>query len=121
MHFANEFKSKHKKDISTNDRALRRLRSACERAKIALSSSTRATIEIDSLFEGKAPSFHIELYTLFKLTCVCAGLGIDFNSSITRARFEDLCNDYFSNTLVPVEAVLRDAKMSKGEVNEVRI
>jgi heat shock 70kDa protein 1/2/6/8 len=77
-------------------RALRRLRSACERAKIALSSSTRATVEIDSLFEG-----------------------IDFNSSITRARFEDLCSDYFRNTLQPVENVLRDSKMSKADIHEV--
>lgn len=56
MHFVQEFKNKHKKDISNNDRALRRLRSACERAKIALSGSTRATIEIDSLFEGTLQS-----------------------------------------------------------------
>jgi len=96
QHFINEFKTKHKKDITGSDRALRRMRSACERAKITLSASPRATIEIDSLFEG-----------------------IDFNSSITRARFEDLCGDYFRNTLAPVEQVLKDAKMSKNEVNEV--
>lgn len=95
-HFVNEFKNKHKKDIRSSDRAMRRLRSACERAKITLSASPRATIEIDSLFEG-----------------------IDFNSSITRARFEDLCGDYFRNTLQPVEQVLKDAKMSKNQVNEV--
>lgn len=96
QHFVQEFKNKYHKDITTSDRALRRLRSACERAKIALSSSTRATVEIDSLFEG-----------------------VDFNSSITRARFEDLCGDYFRNTLLPVEQVLKDAKMSKADVNEV--
>jgi len=95
-HFINEFKTKHKKDIRGSERALRRLRSACERAKITLSASPRASIEIDSLFEG-----------------------VDFNSSITRARFEDLCADYFRNTLAPVEQVLKDAKMSKGEVDEV--
>jgi len=95
-HFVNEFKTKHKKDIRSSDRAMRRLRSACERAKITLSASPRATLEIDSLFEG-----------------------IDFNSSITRARFEDLCGDYFRNTLQPVEQVLKDAKMSKNQVNEV--
>jgi L1 cell adhesion molecule like protein len=71
-HFVKEFKQKHKKDITSSDRALRRLRTACERAKCTLSSSTQASIEIDSLFEG-----------------------IDFNSNITRARFEDLCGDYF--------------------------
>ena len=80
-------KSKHKKDLSTNDRALRRLRTACERAKITLSSSTRATVEIDSLFEG-----------------------IDFNSAITRARFEDLCGDLFRKCIPPVEQVLKDGK-----------
>jgi L1 cell adhesion molecule like protein len=95
-HFMAEFKKKHKKDMSGNERAKRRLRTACERAKRTLSSSTQAFIEIDGLFEG-----------------------IDFTSSITRARFEDLCIDYFKNTLEPVEKVLRDAKMSKGQVHEV--
>jgi L1 cell adhesion molecule like protein len=75
---------------------VRRLRTACERAKRTLSSSTKANIEIDSLFEG-----------------------IDFNSSITRARFEDLCADYFRNTLIPVEKVLRDAAVSKSQVDEI--
>merc|ERR1712027_195290 len=79
-HFVNEFKRKHKKDISQNKRALRRLRTACERAKRTLSSATQASIEIDSLFEG-----------------------IDFYSSITRARFEELCSDLFRGTLEPVE------------------
>jgi len=95
-HFMSEFKKKHKKDMSGNERAKRRLRTACERGKRTLSSSTQAFIEIDGLFEG-----------------------IDFTSSITRARFEDLCIDYFKNTLEPVEKVLRDAKMSKGQVHEV--
>jgi len=94
--FLAEFKKKHKKDMSGNERAKRRLRTACERAKRTLSSSTQAFIEIDGLFEG-----------------------IDFTSSITRARFEDLCIDFFKNTLEPVEKVLRDAKMSKGQVHEV--
>jgi L1 cell adhesion molecule like protein len=95
-HFMAEFKKKHKKDMSGNERAKRRLRTACERAKRTLSSSTQAFIEIDGLFEG-----------------------IDFTSSITRARFEDLCIDYFKATLEPVEKVLRDAKMSKGQIHEV--
>jgi len=94
--FMAEFKKKHKKDMSGNERAKRRLRTACERAKRTLSSSTQAFIEIDGLFEG-----------------------VDFTSSITRARFEDLCIDYFKNTLEPVEKVLRDAKMSKGQIHEV--
>jgi heat shock protein 1/8 len=91
-----EFKRKHNVDMSKNDRALRRLRTACERAKRTLSSATTASIEIDSLHEG-----------------------IDFNTSITRARFEDLCADYFRNTLVPVEKVLKDAGISKSQIHEV--
>merc|ERR1712134_136763 len=95
-HFCNEFKRKHKKDLSGNKRALRRLRTACERAKRTLSASAQANIEIDSLFEG-----------------------VDFYTSITRARFEDLCADLFRGTLDPVEKALRDAKLSKGEIDEV--
>jgi len=95
-HFCKEFKRQHKHDITQSDRAVRRLRTACERAKRTLSSSTKANIEIDSLYEG-----------------------IDFNSSITRARFEDLCADYFRNTLIPVEKVLRDAGVSKSQVDEI--
>jgi heat shock protein 1/8 len=95
-HFVKEFQRQHKKDLTTSDRAVRRLRTACERAKRTLSSSTKANIEIDSLFEG-----------------------VDFNSSITRARFEDLCGDYFRNTLVPVEKVMKDAGMSKSQIDEV--
>ena len=95
-HFVAEFLRKHKKDISKNDRALRRLRTACERAKRTLSSSASAQLEIDSLYEG-----------------------VDFNSSITRARFEDLCIDYFRGCLAPVEKALTDAKMSKGDIDDV--
>jgi heat shock 70kDa protein 1/2/6/8 len=97
-YFMTEFKKKHKKDMSGpgNERAKRRLRTACERAKRTLSSTTQAHIEIDGLFEG-----------------------VDFNSSITRAKFEDMCIDYFKNTLEPVEKVLRDAKMSKGQIHEI--
>ncbi|KAG5358068.1 Heat shock protein 70 1 [Yarrowia sp. B02] len=95
-HFTQEFKRKHKKDISTNQRALRRLRTACERAKRTLSSSAQTSIEIDSLYEG-----------------------IDFYTSITRARFEELCQDLFRGTLDPVEKVLKDAKMDKGAVDEI--
>merc|ERR1712017_48885 len=95
-HFTQEFKRKHKKDMTGNPRAMRRLRTACERAKRQLSSSANASIEIDSLFEG-----------------------VDFYSSITRARFEDLCAALFRGTLEPVEKVLRDAKIDKGSVHEV--
>ena len=95
-YFIQEFKRKHKKDISNNPRAVRRLRTACERAKRTLSSSTQANIEIDSLFEG-----------------------IDFYSTITRARFEELCGDLFRATMEPVEKALRDAKMDKSSIHEV--
>jgi len=95
-HFVDEFKKKNKKDISTNQRALRRLRTACERAKRTLSSSTQAHLEIDSLFEG-----------------------IDFNAVITRARFEDLNMGCFKKCMEPVEKVLRDSKLSKNQVHEI--
>merc|ERR1711979_104454 len=95
-HFVNEFKRKHKKDMTGNKRALRRLRTACERAKRTLSASAQANIEIDSLFEG-----------------------IDFYTSITRARFEELCSDLFKGTLEPVEKAMRDAKMDKSSINDI--
>jgi heat shock protein 1/8 len=92
---AQEFKKKYRKDL-TNPRALRRLRTACERAKRTLSSATEATIEIDSLVDGQ-----------------------DFTTKITRAKFEDLCMDIFHQTLEPVDRVLRDAKMDKKNVDEI--
>ncbi|CCF60540.1 hypothetical protein KAFR_0K01860 [Kazachstania africana CBS 2517] len=95
-HLANEFKRKNKKDITTNQRSLRRLRTAAERAKRALSSSSQTSIEIDSLYEG-----------------------IDFYTSLTRARFEELCADLFRSTLEPVERVLRDSKLDKSQINEI--
>ncbi|XP_029574268.1 heat shock 70 kDa protein-like [Salmo trutta] len=95
-HFVEEFKRKNKKDISQNKRAVRRLRTACERAKRTLSSSSQASIEIDSLFEG-----------------------IDFYTSITRARFEELNSELFRGTLDPVEKALKDAKMDKAQVHEI--
>nr|CAA75383.1 heat shock protein 70 [Sycon raphanus] len=95
-HFTNEFKRKHKKDMTGNKRAVRRLRTACERAKRTLSSSTQANIEIDSLFEG-----------------------VDFYTSITRARFEELCSDLFRGTLEPVEKAMRDANVGKGEIHDL--
>jgi len=95
-YFVLEFKKKYNKDLRENPRALRRLRTSCERAKRALSSATQASIEVDSLHEG-----------------------IDFYTSITRAKFEELCGDLFKATIGPVEQVLKDTKMSKGEVNEV--
>ncbi|KAG0710796.1 Heat shock cognate protein [Chionoecetes opilio] len=95
-HFLQEFKRKYKKDPQESKRALRRLRTACERAKRTLSSSTQASVEIDSLFEG-----------------------IDFYTSVTRARFEELCADLFRGTLEPVEKALRDAKMDKAQIHDI--
>jgi L1 cell adhesion molecule like protein len=95
-HFVQEFKRKNKKDITSNARALRRLRTACERAKRTLSSAAQTSIEIDSLYDG-----------------------IDFYTSITRARFEELCQDLFRSTMEPVEKVLRDSKIDKSSVNEI--
>jgi len=95
-HFVQEFKRKTKIDITNNPRAVRRLRTACERAKRTLSNSTSATIEIDALCEGQ-----------------------DFYTSITRAMFENLNMDLFRGCLQPVEKVLRDAKMDKQSIHEV--
>ena len=95
-HFITEFKRKHKKDISENKRAVRRLRTACEHAKRTLSSSTQASIEIDSLYEET-----------------------DFYTSITHAWFEELNADLFRGTLDPVEKALRDAKLDKSQIHDI--
>jgi len=95
-HCVAAFKRKEKKDISSNPRAMRRLRTQCEQAKRTLSSAVRATIEVDSLFEG-----------------------LDFNITVTRAKFENLCNEPFRNCLDPCRKVIQDAKISKNEVHEV--
>jgi L1 cell adhesion molecule like protein len=95
-YFMDEFKKKNKKDMSDNKRAMRRLRTACESAKRTLSASTVANLEIDSLFEG-----------------------IDFNSTITRAKFENLCDSLFRKTMDPVEQVLRDSKISKSAIHDI--
>merc|ERR1712055_818689 len=95
-HFVGEFKRKNKKDISGNKRAIRRLRTACERAKRTLSSSTQANVEIDSLFEG-----------------------VDFYTNITRARFEELCVDLFKAVIEPVDQALRDAKYDKSTIHDI--
>ena len=91
-----EFKRKTQLDIGSNERAKRRLRTACERAKRTLSSATQAFIEIDSLHEGQ-----------------------DFQVTVTRARFEEMNMNYFKKTLALVERVLKDSKIAKGDVQEV--
>ena len=94
--FVKEFKKQHKKDLSQNKRSICRLRTACERAKRTLSSQTQANIEIDTLFEG-----------------------IDFYTTITRARFEELNSDLFRGTMEPVEKALHDAKFDKGQIHDI--
>jgi L1 cell adhesion molecule like protein len=90
------FTRQHKKDLSTSERAVRRLRTACERAKRTLSSVTSTTVEVDSLFEG-----------------------IDFSHKLSRAKFEELCGPLFQACLAPVAKVLKDAAVSKAEVDDV--
>lgn len=91
-----EFKKKTKIDISSNSRALRRLRTSCERAKRNLSSASQATVEVDSLADGH-----------------------DLNLTLTRAKFESLCDPLFRKCMGPVESVMRDAKMSKDKIHEI--
>lgn len=96
QYFAKEFERKNRLDITNNHRAMRRLKTACERAKRTLSSSAQAIVEVDSLYDG-----------------------IDFNSTLTRARFEDLCGPFLRETLIYVEKALKDANMSKNDIDEV--
>ena len=95
-HFISEFKRKSKQDITSNKRSMRRLRTAVERAKRTLSSSATASIEVDSLFDG-----------------------IDFYTSLTRAKFESLCDDLFKSCLTPVDKVIRDSQIDKSNVDEI--
>ena len=95
-HFRNEFKRKNRVEIVDNPKAIRRLKTACERAKRTLSSGTTASIELDSLFDG-----------------------IDFYSNISRAKFESLCNGLFQKCIDPVKKVLEDANCDKCEVHEI--
>ena len=95
-HFKKEFQRKTKKDLTGDPRALRRLRTACERAKRTLSNGAQTTVEIDSLFDGE-----------------------DFNAQITRARFEDINATAFKSTIAPVEQVLKDSGLDKAKVDEI--
>ena len=95
-HFASEFNKKYKVDMNTSAKALRRLKTACETAKRTLSNASVANIEVDSLFEGN-----------------------DLLTTLTRAKFENLCNNIFQKTIAPVEQVLKDSKLSKNEIDEI--
>jgi heat shock protein 1/8 len=95
-YFIDEFKRKHKSDLSDNKRALRRLKTACEKAKRTLSSSSTASLELESLHEG-----------------------IDFFTSISKARFESLCMNLFQKCINPVTKVLQDAGISKSNIDEI--
>jgi len=95
-HFMSEFKRKNKKDLDGNPRAMKRLKDACERAKRSLSATTTATVELDSLFDG-----------------------IDFNTSITRARFDELNNTFYNTCMQIVEKVLMDSKLAKGDIVDI--
>jgi heat shock protein 1/8 len=96
IHFIAEFNAMHNKDVSSSARSLCRLRLACERAKRLLSTNNEASIEIDSLFEG-----------------------IDFYTSITRTRFEELCIDLFRSTLEPVQKVIDNVKITKESIHDI--
>lgn len=91
-----EFKRKHKVDLQENVRAKRRIRTSCERAKRVLSSATQTTIEIDGLAEG-----------------------LDFQTTMTRAKFEQLCDSIFRRTVAPLDQLLKDAKLSKDQIHEI--
>ena len=93
---AGEFRRKTSIDIKNNAKALRRVRASCEKAKRALSAATQATVDIDALMDGE-----------------------DLNVVITRSKFEDLCMDLFKKCMPPLENVLKDAKMSKSQIDEV--
>jgi heat shock protein 1/8 len=96
QYLAEEFKKKNKKDLLDNKKAISRLKAAAERAKRTLSSSTSATIEIDALYDG-----------------------IDFYTTITRAKLENLCSAFFKRCLDPLDLVLSDAKMSKNQIHDI--
>ena len=95
-YFASVFKRKHNKDIRDSPKAVQRLRAEVERAKRQLSTQVQVKIEIESLYDG-----------------------IDFSEMLTRAKFEELNIDLFQKTLDPVRNVLRDAKMSKSDIDEI--
>ena len=95
-HFVQEFIRKNKQDPRDNKKSMMKLKKACERAKRTLSSSSQAFIEIDSLYEG-----------------------IDFNTQISRAKFEQINQSLFQMSFMCVEQVLKDSKISKSQIDEI--
>jgi L1 cell adhesion molecule like protein len=91
-----DIQKRMKKDVRENARALKRLNIAAEKAKKTLSSSTTTTIEVESLLDG-----------------------VDYNTTLTRAKFEQLADKVFTRTLEPLDRLLKDAKMSKGDIHEI--
>merc|ERR1712209_369807 len=96
QHFMKVFQKKHGKDMSKDKRSIQKLRREVEKTKRALSSTHQARLEIEALFDG-----------------------IDFSETLTRARFEELNNDLFKNTLGPVKQVLEDSGLKKSEIDEI--
>jgi len=95
-HFVKSFMRKHNVDIKSDSRALQKLKSEVEKAKRDLSSVQQVKIFIEGLIDG-----------------------IDFEETLTRAKFEELCSDIFKNTLKPVEQVLKDSNLKKSEIDEI--
>ena len=95
-HFVKVFKKKTGKDLSSDSRALQKLKGEVEKAKRDLSSVHQTKIDIENLFEGE-----------------------DFSETITRARFEELCSDLFKKTIKPIDTVLSDADLKKSDIDEI--
>jgi L1 cell adhesion molecule like protein len=91
-----EFKKKHKIDLTDNKKAVRRIKTIAERAKRTLSSSVQTTIELDSIYDG-----------------------IDLNISLSRAKLESLCSDIFNRILNPIDLVIKDADINKNDIEEI--
>ena len=95
-YLCDDIKKKHKMDVRENARALKRLNIAAEKAKKNLSASSTTTIEVDSMMDG-----------------------VDYNTTLSRAKFESLADKVFQRTLKPIDQLLKDAKMSKGDIHEI--
>lgn len=95
-YLCDDIQKRYKKNVRENARALKRLNIAAEKAKKTLSSSTTTTVEVESLFDG-----------------------IDYSTQLSRAKFEQLADPIFQRALEPLNRLLQDAKMSKGDIDEI--